>query len=429
MQHGFIDTAGRKINGWAIDLNQVEHRCLLDVYIDQRLVLTFIAGNIIRRDAAAFIESTNETCGFSLDISSMLTRESSEVEIRFNSSGQILPGQNPFIARAPVSKLDIFEGVDGYLFYSGDRNAVVEQMLGKSAPRDDDAQNWADRLCLTQAATTQAGGQFVFGVVPDKIAVLPELLSVDAILSEDRTVTRVVRRTLRLYGIDIVYPLKNLRDVPDPRVWLSRNDSHLNMRAQYFMFCQVCARVGMDPGPMPIWILKPVVLDLVTYNGTDVAELIEIPVFALDESDHIRAMRTRGSDALVYINPGAQIPLIFISGRSSCNMVATFFKEIAQVTVVLSEDRIDVDLIEKFKPALVMQYYTERNLYGGTADLLRSTNPIEVQLISRALELVRRINVSPVDPWVRSEFAALEWAPKALHVTGRLAHGASGADK
>lgn len=388
MQFGNLDQIGRVVSGWAIDLSQIDQRCIIDIYIDGFIAITACVGDLPRPDAAISVGSGHITCGFSLDIGPLLKNDSSEVSIKFNSTGQLIPGENPFIAKKRVSKIHVFEGSDNYLFYLGDRNNVIDQMFGVIPPRDEDVWGWADRICLTEAATKHAGGKFLFAVAPDKIAIAPNLLSDNKILVSDRTVTRLSAYAAATYGIKIMYPLANMTDSVNSTIWLSKNDSHLNMRAHHFIFQQICKQLDLPVVLEPEWIAKPIVHDLAIYGDLNEAEMTDLPSFSSTDTE-MKVVRIKGSNTIVYINPKASIPLIFMSGHSSCNLLSTFFKEVSQVTVVFCENFINTNLVRKFKPNYVIQYYSERNLYGGTYEEQSGNISFDSILVERTLEVIK----------------------------------------
>lgn len=390
MNYGNIDEVSRYIKGWAFNSDKPTERVAIDLYVNGSLLLTFGVGNDARPDVAEHCQIDNASCGFFFDIDGLGIPPNSKLEFKFNSTGELVGGENPSFTKAKFSKIDIFEGEDGYWFYSGDRNSVIEQMTGARLPDPNIIDLWANRICLTRQAVINAGGKYIFVVVPDEIAVNPSLYSKDVSLSEGRSVFRLASVLDSLYGLQIMYPLEEIRSSWDTLPALVRTDSHLSWRAHSMISDLILSRLGLEPIPQPRWVSKTIVHDLAVYNGTYETEAEDIPSFEVAPDSGKQELQTRGTTTRVHVNPNGCIPLIFTCGHSSCKMYSTLVKEAAQITAVFDDDRVPIDLVKDLRPSLVVQYISERNLYSTSSEIYSASSVIERNLIARAIEFVNR---------------------------------------
>jgi len=394
MLFGGVDVAGPVVEGWAFDTDS-EGGCVIDVFVNGIKSFCFVAGNEVRADVSNYLSLqhgvvADANCGFKLEINAALSESESLVELRFNKTGDVIVGSNPFYARLPTSRVQIVSGLDGYKFYSGDRNAVIDQMSGTVTPRECDVQVWADRFCLGRTAAKAHGGEFLALVVPDKIAAVPHLLAEDMALFEGRTVRKVIDRAKRLYGIDVSYPLDVIQQAEDVRWCVTRTDSHLSWKAHHQIFKLIQNEMGLagDLAGMS-WCSTPFVHDLAAYEKSTEAEVEDIPEFG--GRPEIPTIQNSVSNCVIYVNEAGVVPVVVLCGHSSCSMLSVYVRRIARLTIVVSGYSIDIGLIAAAKPNAVIYYITERNLYNSPSEISSSMSAVEWNMVARALDLGARL--------------------------------------
>jgi hypothetical protein len=367
---GNVDVRSPTVVGWAVDFENPDEPCALDLFINGAFALTTRTGNVGRPDVvASYPELKRDHFGFRLDIRQWLKPIDQTVEIRFNRGGGLLSGGS-FLCKVIPSGIELLEGPNGYLFYKGDSNDALVQLSRPCAQ----TQSAIDAACMALAATHTVCSNFgaVYGamIMPDRAAAVPDEVGNSFELSPKRPAPRLIEHARNQYGLDLLYPIEQICGLPTERRAL-KFDTHLTGYATYRAFLALAARYFPERiekhEEWIKWEETKYQGDLVFIGGLDASEIYLAPRFNVAPIEvfdtlHIYPSKHLTGSTRAYVNEAIDSGVALVFGTSSSKIMIPFFSTFFRVVGHVWNNAVDYDLISKLRPTHVFHVVTEKTL-------------------------------------------------------------------
>jgi hypothetical protein len=267
------------------------------------------------------------------------------------------------------------EGRDGWLFLSGDSNDVLGQHTGRVVPDRAWERHWR-RLGRRRARLMRRiGAAHVQVAVPDKEAVYAEKLPDSVVPVARRPVHRLLELAPRC-GIELIYPVEELRAARRLGPVFARTDSHWTGPAAYIAYRLVCDALAARGTRLPA--LDDEDIDWVEFDLVgDLGVKLDTPRRSAGIRPHVRERRARllhdnrirvTGRRLVLESDRPEAPRLVVFGTSYAVAALPFLAESASRLVYLHTTAVVDDLLLEERPDAVLVVSAERGLVRPPVD-------------------------------------------------------------
>jgi hypothetical protein len=367
---GYVDETGPKVSGWAVDMENPEKPCPLDLFFDGVFVATFWTGGVRRPDVKnAHPRLSGENYGFSLDIGTWLKPIEQSIEIRFNRSGRVIPN-GLFSAQALPCGVNLVHGNNGYIFYRGDSNDTLMQLSRPCARLQEAVDEICKALAATQAVCRNFGAEYGAMIVPDRAAAIPDEVGNSFELSPKRPASRLIERARSHYGSEILYPLDRIAKLPSAQR-ASLYDTHLSIYATYQAFLVLAGRYFRERhqkfDSRISWVEEAFQGDIVSIGGLDASETrlapcFEAPAVELFDTLRLYPHAHYSGSTRAYFNESVETGVALIFGTSSSKLMLPFFSNSFRMVGHVWSNAVDYELISNLRPTHVFSLLTEKTV-------------------------------------------------------------------
>ncbi|MGH6862529.1 MAG: alginate O-acetyltransferase AlgX-related protein, partial [Phyllobacterium sp.] len=278
-------------------------------------------------------------------------------------------------SRADKSKKYLL-GKDGWIFLDHDSNRVIDQITGRHGLDRQGIDAWCQLIAERDAYVASTGAQHLVFVAPNKELVYSEQLPDWVELAEQRPIHQILTALGPQRASRILYPLEALRAGKAQGLTYPKTDTHWSGFGAYIgyqEFCKGLSQSGIEP-----LRLEPsrVSFEEVAYVG-DLGVKFEPAVSAPTLSARIEnaagklafdnRIPNRGR-IRVFVNKDATLPRCVMFGDSFGGNLLPFLKESFSTLVYVYGKSFDREMIEAFRPDVVLSQFVERFLIEPPVD-------------------------------------------------------------
>lgn len=278
-------------------------------------------------------------------------------------------------SRADKSKKYLL-GKDGWIFLDHDSNRVIDQITGRHNLDAQGVEAWRNLIAERDAYVEALGAQHLVFVAPNKELVYDEQLPDWVELSEKRPINQILRALTPQRASRIIYPLEALKAAKAGGLTYPKTDTHWSGYGAYVGYQAICeglSRAGIEPLRLEN---SRVSFEEVPYIG-DLGVKFEPPVSAPTLSARIanpagkmefdNRIPNRGR-IRVFVNKDSTLPRCVMFGDSFGGNLLPYLKESFSTLVYIYGKSFDRELIEAYRPDVVLSEFVERFLIEPPVD-------------------------------------------------------------
>lgn len=278
-------------------------------------------------------------------------------------------------SRADKSKKYLL-GKDGWIFLDHDSNRVIDQITGRHSLDAQGVEAWRNLIAERDAYVEALGAQHLVFVAPNKELVYDEQLPDWVELSEKRPINQILRALAPQRASRIIYPLEALKAAKAGGLTYPKTDTHWSGYGAYVGYQAICeglSRAGIEPLRLEN---SRVSFEEVPYVG-DLGVKFEPPVSAPTLSARIanpagkmefdNRIPNRGR-IRVFVNKDSTLPRCVMFGDSFGGNLLPYLKESFSTLVYIYGKSFDRELIEAYRPDVVLSEFVERFLIEPPVD-------------------------------------------------------------
>ncbi|MCX8282172.1 tetratricopeptide repeat protein [Phyllobacterium sp. 0TCS1.6C] len=278
-------------------------------------------------------------------------------------------------SRADKSKKYLL-GKDGWIFLDHDSNRVIDQITGRHSLDAQGVEAWRNLIAERDAYVEALGAQHLVFVAPNKELVYDEQLPDWVELSEKRPINQILRALTPQRASRIIYPLEALKAAKAGGLTYPKTDTHWSGYGAYVGYQAICeglSRAGIEPLRLEN---SRVSFEEVPYVG-DLGVKFEPPVSAPTLSARIanpagkmefdNRIPNRGR-IRVFVNKDSTLPRCVMFGDSFGGNLLPYLKESFSTLVYIYGKSFDRELIEAYRPDVVLSEFVERFLIEPPVD-------------------------------------------------------------
>lgn len=259
-------------------------------------------------------------------------------------------------------------GEDGWLFLHGDSNDVIAQHTGTYDPDRRWERSWARILRRRARLMRRLGPQWVFCVSPDKEAVYADKLPPEIRPIARRPIDRLRDRG-RAAGVEILYPLDELRAARSRRLTYFPTDSHWTPWGAFVTYRVICDELVRRGLRLPVLDEERVRFAEKPHAG-DLGSKLEPPLVGpgLEATVADPAARTvsdnlvRVTGRRIVVEAPLEAPSCVVFGTSYAIKALPFLAESFRRLVLVHTTAIDRATLEDERPEVVLTLTAERGL-------------------------------------------------------------------
>lgn len=290
--------------------------------------------------------------------------------------------------RRPVKGRKFLEGKDGILFLDNDTNNTIAQITGRAPLSPADLGRWERLIRSRHLLLKDEGIPYAFVIAPAKEAALDKYLPDGIALSNNRPAIQLLNTSPRLEGV-IKYPIDALRILE--REGYGKGDSHWSDLGGLMVF-----RLVMTDFVNQLGIRLP---ELSDYEVTYEERLGDLAVHARQRNtEQIVCLKSKTNswkvvldnrqpnrgNMIVTENPTISTGTIVVFRDSFTSVMIQYFATTFSKCVFIWNPFVDYDLIEKYKPVLVLNIMAERFLTFVPDDVNKFSWE-QIELMKRSL--------------------------------------------
>ncbi|MBQ0820657.1 MULTISPECIES: alginate O-acetyltransferase AlgX-related protein [Microvirga] len=313
-------------------------------------------------------------------------------------------------------------GKDDWIFLDRDSNRVIDQISGRYALDERGIETWCRLIHEREEYAASVGAQHIMLVAPNKELVYAEKLPDGVEVSEHRAVRQIISALRRGQGPEICYPLEAIKRVKPLGFAYPKTDTHWSGLGAYIGYLATCDQLSEAGVHLRMIDPSRVTFEPVSYVG-DLGAKLDPPASAptlaariKDASGHLvfdNRVPNRGR-MRIFNNTNAMLPRCVMFGDSFGGNLLPFLKESFSILVYIYGNVFDREIIEAYKPDVVLTQVVERFLVEPPVDsryfTYMSVVRSKLNLLS-ARDLAKlRIDVARADPAIvpmRSVYEAM----------------------
>lgn len=278
-------------------------------------------------------------------------------------------------SRADKSKKYLL-GKDGWIFLDHDSNRVIDQITGRHILDQAGIEAWRKLIVERDAYVTSVGAQHLVFVAPNKELVYSEQLPDWVEIAEKRPIHQIMAALGPQRASKVIYPLEAIRSGKAQGLTYPKTDTHWSGFGAYIGYQEFCRGLSQN-GIEPLRIEPSrISFEEVPYVG-DLGVKFEPPVSAPTLSARIEnaagklafdnRIPNRGR-IRVFVNKDATLPRCVMFGDSFGGNLLPYLKESFSTLVYIYGKSFDRELIEAYKPDVVLSEFVERFLIEPPVD-------------------------------------------------------------
>ncbi|WP_210489399.1 tetratricopeptide repeat protein [Microvirga antarctica] len=293
-------------------------------------------------------------------------------------------------------------GTDGWIFLDQDSNRVIDQITGRYALDAAGLDDWVTLIEGRDAYAASIGARHLMFVAPNKELVYSENLPSHIEIATDRPVQQIMTALDPERARQIIYPLDAIREGKGQGIVYPRTDTHWSGLGAYIGYQALCDGLS-DCGIEPLR-LDPSRLSFATVDFVgDLGVKLEPQVSAPTLSARIAApsgrlafdnrIPNRGR-IRVFVNRDATLPRCVMFGDSFGGNLLPYLKESFSTLVYVYGKTFDRELIEAYRPDVVLAQFVERFLVEPPVDTASFTY---VSVVRDKLKLLTPVDLIELD--------------------------------
>lgn len=278
-------------------------------------------------------------------------------------------------SRADKSKKYLL-GKDGWIFLDHDSNRVIDQITGRHILDQKGIEAWRKLILERDAYVSSLGAQHLVFVAPNKELVYSEQLPDWVEIADTRPLHQIMTALGPRRASKIVYPLEAIRAGKSKGLTYPKTDTHWSGFGAYIGYQEFCRGLSQN-GIEPLQIEPSrISFEEVPYVG-DLGIKFEPAVSAPTLSARIdnaagklsfdNRIPNRGR-IRVFTNKDTTLPRCVMFGDSFGGNLLPFLKESFSTLVYIYGKSFDRELIEAYKPDVVLSEFVERFLIDPPVD-------------------------------------------------------------
>ncbi|MBZ9655492.1 alginate O-acetyltransferase AlgX-related protein [Phyllobacterium lublinensis] len=278
-------------------------------------------------------------------------------------------------SRADKSKKYLL-GKNGWIFLDHDSNRVIDQITGRHVLDSRGIESWRNLIAERDAYVATLGAQHLMFVAPNKELVYSEELPDWVDIAEQRPIHQIRAALDPARARRIIYPLDEIREGKKHGLTYPKTDTHWSGFGAYIGYLALCNAMS-DSGIEPLRVEgSRLGFQEVPYVG-DLGIKFEPPVSAPTLSARIEnpagklafdnRIPNRGR-IRVFVNKDATLPRCVMFGDSFGGNLLPFLKESFSTLVYVYGKTFDRELIEAYRPDVVLSEFVERFLIDPPVD-------------------------------------------------------------
>lgn len=278
-------------------------------------------------------------------------------------------------SRADKSKKYLL-GKDGWIFLDHDSNRVIDQITGRHVLDRRGVEYWRGLIAERDVYAVSIGAQHLMFVAPNKEVVYSEQLPAWVEIAENRPIHQIRAALSPARAAKIVYPLEEIRAGKAHGLTYPKTDTHWSGFGAYIGYIALCNALS-DCGIEPLRVEHSrLSFEEVSYVG-DLGIKLEPPISAPTLSTRIEnpagklafdnRIPNRGR-IRVFVNKDRTLPRCVMFGDSFGGNLLPFLKESFSTLVYVYGKTFDRELIEAYRPDVVLSEFVERFLIDPPVD-------------------------------------------------------------
>ncbi|MDX8327396.1 alginate O-acetyltransferase AlgX-related protein [Agrobacterium tumefaciens] len=260
----------------------------------------------------------------------------------------------------------VYEGREGWLFLTGDSNAVVDQITGCYKLPSEFSSIWRTLLDHRAHMASKHGYKYVLAVVPNKECVYHWHLPDGMALSKKRPINAVIKSDSN----KLIYYMADAFAAAGPERTFSKVDTHWNSFGSILGFNALMIRLGIEPISADRFVRKEETIsgDL----GGKIGRTERVSKFLLTspsgrpiENNTVPNIGSR----IVFESGNKSLPRCVIFRDSFTSSQLFLFPERFSRVVYVWQPNLDYSIIEAERPDFVISQQVERFLVEPPDDL------------------------------------------------------------
>ena len=278
-------------------------------------------------------------------------------------------------SRADKSKKYLL-GKNGWIFLDHDSNRVIDQITGRHVLDSRGIESWRSLIAERDAYVASTGAQHLMFVAPNKELVYSEQLPDWVEIAEQRPIHQIMAALGPSRASKVIYPLDEIRAGKAHGLTYPKTDTHwsgFGAYIGYLAFCNALSDCGIEPlrveGSRLSFEEVPYVGDLgIKFEPPVSAPTLSARIeHAAGKLDFDNRIPNRGR-IRVFVNKDATLPRCVMFGDSFGGNLLPFLKESFSTLVYVYGKTFDRELIEAYRPDVVLSEFVERFLIDPPVD-------------------------------------------------------------
>lgn len=362
---------------------------------------TAITPNTLRPDVKSVYNVAPSLCGLHVVIPVFTNFE----------FGVICEGSTIWLAQIELTRLQVLEGHDEYLFLDNDDNRSVDQYSGKVTIDSENLAAWSQYFDDVGARLASTATKFAFCLAPAKEFIFPDLYPVRRVgmTPQDQFVSAFSERAKLINPMELLYAQRNLT--------FSKNDTHWTDFGASLVAEEICNRLEIDfQSPDFGYQIHNFTGDLgIKFNPQRTEYCFFADVSCLSSLTYDNCIPVRGNIISISNPMASRNETCLIFGSSSSESIAKqLTNTFTRVVRVFSGAEIDFDIIEHEKPSCVLVIFASRFLvrapskdFNIVIEILRKLEAMSREQQSQLRSALSSAPVNKVDNYYATILSSL----------------------
>jgi hypothetical protein len=401
--YGWVESINEYIEGWAIDFQDIDLRCAIDIFINDKRAFTFSTGSVGRADLINILQNDssipesfrskidNRALGFRAKISDYLKEGQNRVSVKFNKTGIALGGGEGIIDRENIG-IRALRGPNSYIFFTEDKNKTLDLISGVALFDERSLYNYCKNYVVLTRALASKSFCDLF-IVPDRAVLAPSEVSTSFSISNKRPSLVLLEHLHYMYQIEAKYPVHifNNDDIED---LVLRTDSHLSHHANFLLSLNllephVSRHKHLLNNAILKWETGKHYGDLRFFEDVQFDENVKYPVFKnvsdlVFDTSLIRTEAGYTGNIRCTHNSAAPIGVAVVVGTSSAYRMMPFIEQCFQTTFHIFSNDLPLKILKQIRPDNLFVILTERTVHSASLDLDLNISQSDIDRISFA---------------------------------------------
>lgn len=244
---------------------------------------------------------------------------------------------------------------------------MLKQTCGEVVPSERDSVAWKVLLEMRARYFAARGIRYYYFVAPNKESVYADFLPEGFVLSDDRTVHRIMSAVKGIDCVKYMYPIDVMRRPDNLYETYPKGDTHWNYYGAFLAYREMMSRIGedvrvrvLDTSDVNFFEVKTRgdLINKIDQNASDtlVYSKVRSPRAKIVSNNHVSA----SGNVIIYENEDASLPKLVIFRDSFSVHWLNYIAESFSRVVVVWQPNIDYTIVEKEAPDVVISEQAER---------------------------------------------------------------------